>query len=110
MATEFDSSTKKSLLVRLPTGCFAFRAADMPGVVAAHGNLDKNLQSFVTDRPQPPLVWEQLKAIGLMPALAIAGTTVIAYIVKALIGLRPTVEVETIGLDLAELEEEGYHA
>jgi Amt family ammonium transporter len=77
---------------------------------AANANLANNLKTFVTDTPMQPLVFEQLKAIGLTLVLAIAGTTVIAYIVKALIGLRPTLEVETIGLDLAEHEEEGYHA
>jgi len=77
---------------------------------SANGNLATNLSSFVTDKALQPLVLEQLKAIGLTLALAIAGTTVIAYIVKAVVGLRPTVEVETIGLDLAEHEEEGYHA
>jgi Amt family ammonium transporter len=77
---------------------------------AANANLATNLSSYVADKALQPLVFEQLKAIGLTLALAIAGTTVIAYIVKALIGLRPTVEVETIGLDLAEHEEEGYHA
>jgi Amt family ammonium transporter len=34
---------------------------------------------------------------------------VIAYIVKAVVGLRPSEEVETAGLDLAEHGEEGYH-
>jgi Amt family ammonium transporter len=76
---------------------------------AANGNLATNLKAFVTDKPLQPLVWEQLKAVGITLVLAVAGTTVIAYIVKALIGLRPTAEVETIGLDLAEHEEEGYH-
>jgi len=69
-----------------------------------------SLKSFVTNKALQPLVFEQLKAIGITLVLAVAGTTVIAYIVKALIGLRPTVEVETIGLDLTEHEEEGYHA
>jgi ammonium transporter, Amt family len=76
---------------------------------AANGNLAANLTSFITDKPLQPLVFEQLKAIGLTLGLAITGTTVIAYTVKALIGLRPSEEVETIGLDLAEHEEEGYH-
>ncbi|HVV01002.1 MAG TPA: ammonium transporter [Verrucomicrobiae bacterium] len=53
---------------------------------------------------------EQLKAIGITLALAIIGTVIIAYIVKALIGLRPAPEVETAGLDLAEHGEEGYHS
>jgi Amt family ammonium transporter len=41
--------------------------------------------------------------------LAVVGTTVIAYIVKAVVGLRPSEEVEIAGLDLAEHGEEGYH-
>ena len=57
------------------------------------------------------MLWiEQLKAIGVTLVLAIVGTVVIAYIVKAVIGLRPAPEVETAGLDLAEHGEEGYHA
>jgi len=52
---------------------------------------------------------EQLKAIGLTLCLAIVGTVLIAYIVKAVVGLRASEEVETVGLDLAEHGEEGYH-
>ena len=52
---------------------------------------------------------EQVKAIGVTLVLAIVGTVVIAYIVKAVVGLRPSQEVETAGLDLAEHGEEGYH-
>ena len=51
----------------------------------------------------------QLKAMCLTVVLAVVGTAIIAYIVKAVIGLRPTQEVETAGLDLAEHGEEGYH-
>ena len=40
---------------------------------------------------------------------AVVMTTIIAFITKALVGLRPTEEVETLGLDLAEHGEEGYH-
>ena len=43
---------------------------------------------------------------GPMPA---ASPIVIAMIVKATIGLRANEEVETVGLDLAEHGEEGYH-
>jgi Amt family ammonium transporter len=56
------------------------------------------------------LVFEQLKAIGLTLVLAIVGTTIIAYIVRAVVGLRPSPEIETSGLDLAEHGEEAYHA
>ncbi len=52
---------------------------------------------------------EQVKAIGFTICLAVAGTAIIAFIVKALVGLRPSEEVETIGLDLSEHGEEGYH-
>jgi len=51
---------------------------------------------------------EQLKAMALTIVLAVVGTVVIAFIVKAMVGLRPTEEVESAGLDLAEHGEEGY--
>jgi len=35
---------------------------------------------------------------------------VIAYVLKATVGLRPTEDVEVAGLDLHEHGEEGYHA
>ena len=63
------------------------------------------LAKLVSDHMQ----WvEQLKAIGLTLVIAVVGTVVIAFIVKALVGLRPSTEVETTGLDLAEHGEEGY--
>jgi Amt family ammonium transporter len=52
---------------------------------------------------------EQLKAIGVTLCLAIVGTTIIAYVVKAILGLRVAPEIEVAGLDLAEHGEEGYH-
>jgi ammonium transporter, Amt family len=52
---------------------------------------------------------EQLKAIVITLLLAVIGTTIIAYVVKAIVGLRPNEEVETVGLDLSEHGEEGYH-
>jgi Amt family ammonium transporter len=55
------------------------------------------------------LLLNQFKAIGVTLTLSIVGTVVIAYIVKALVGLRPSEEVETVGLDLSEHGEEGYH-
>jgi Amt family ammonium transporter len=53
---------------------------------------------------------EQLKAIGVTLCLAVVGTTVIAYLVKAILGLRVAPEIEVSGLDLSEHGEEGYHA
>lgn len=52
---------------------------------------------------------EQLKAMGLTIAMAVVATVVIAYAIKAVVGLRPTPEVEREGLDIAEHGEEGYH-
>jgi Amt family ammonium transporter len=83
------------------TGCLARNAAN--------SNLATNLKVQVTDHFFQPLVVEQLKAIGITLVLAVVGTTVIAFIVKALIGLRPSEETESVGLDLAEHGEEGYH-
>jgi Amt family ammonium transporter len=83
------------------TGCLARNAAN--------GNLATNLKTKVTDTFFQPLVAEQLKAIIITMLLAVIGTTIIAYVVKAILGLRPSEEVETLGLDLAEHGEEGYH-
>ncbi len=77
---------------------------------SANANLAMNLKDQVTDKFFQPLVLEQLKAIGLTLVLAVVGTVVIAYIVKAVVGLRPSEEVESLGLDLAEHGEEGYHS
>jgi Amt family ammonium transporter len=82
--------------------------AFLTGVLATssvNANLDTNLKDIVGKT-----LWlEQLKAMGLTIALAVVGTIVIAYVVKAVIGLRPDEEVETMGLDLTEHGEEGYH-
>ncbi|MFI5356888.1 MAG: ammonium transporter [Opitutales bacterium] len=51
---------------------------------------------------------EQLKAMAFTIVLSTLATLVIAYAVKALIGLRPTDEVERQGLDINEHGEEGY--
>jgi Amt family ammonium transporter len=54
------------------------------------------------------LFFNQLKACLLTIALSVVATAVIAFIVKALIGLRPSPDVETQGLDTVEHGEEGY--
>jgi Amt family ammonium transporter len=77
---------------------------------AANPKLATYLKAKVTDSFFQPLVLEQLKAIFLTLTLAVVSTTIIAFIVRAVIGLRVAPEVETSGLDLAEHGEEGYHA
>ncbi|MFM2295773.1 MAG: hypothetical protein RLZZ350_2186 [Verrucomicrobiota bacterium] len=70
-----------------------------------NGNLSTNLAAIVGHS-----LWkEQLKAMILTIFLAVIATAVIAYLVKFTIGLRPSEEDESIGLDLAEHGEEGYH-
>jgi ammonium transporter, Amt family len=72
---------------------------------SANANLNTNLASVVGKT-----LWiEQLKAIGLTLAMAVGGTVVLAYIVKALIGLRPDSEDEEAGLDAFDHGESGYH-
>ncbi len=82
--------------------------AFLTGILATH-EVNSNLAINLKDIVGHTLWIEQLKAIGLTLVLAIVGTVVIAFIVKAIIGLRPSEEVETLGLDLAEHGEEGYH-
>jgi hypothetical protein len=76
---------------------------------AANANLATNLKTQVTDTLFQPLLVEQLKAVVVTLVLSVVATIVIAYIVKATIGLRVDEEVETLGLDLSEHGEEGYH-
>ena len=64
----------------------------------------------LADRIAHHTLWiSQLEAILLTLALAIIMTTVLAYVLKATMGLRPSEEVEEAGLDVAEHGEEGYH-
>jgi len=76
---------------------------------AVNANLATNLKAYVTDKITQPLVWEQVKAVGVTLALVIPSTIILAYITKLFVGLRPTEEVEMAGLDVAEHGEEGYH-
>jgi len=70
-----------------------------------NGNLSTNLKGIVGHS-----LWiEQLKAMGITIALSVVATMVIAYIVKAVVGLRPSEEDEVQGLDLANHGEQGYH-
>ena len=91
--------------------------------ILADPAVNGNIQLSTTDPKNPATLnglaqlvahhgaWiEQVKAIGVTLVLAIVGTTIIAFIVKAVLGLRPSEEVEIAGLDLAEHGEEGYHA
>jgi Amt family ammonium transporter len=83
--------------------------AFLTGVLAT-ADVNANLLANLKDIVGRTLWIEQLKAIVLTVLLAVIGTLIIAYIVKLITGgLRPAEEVETIGLDLVEHGEEGYH-
>ena len=78
------------------TGIFA--------TASVNGNLSTNLKDIVGKS-----LWlEQVKAIGVTLVLSITATVVIAFVVKAALGLRPTVDAEQEGLDLSDHGEEGY--
>jgi Amt family ammonium transporter len=71
----------------------------------ANPNLNTNLAALVGKT-----LWlQQLEAIALTIGLAVGGTVVLAYLVKALIGLRPDRETEEGGLDQVDHGEAGYH-
>ena len=80
-------------------------AKDVNGNLTAAVATKNGLAKLVTDGG----LWlEQVKAIGLTLVLSLVATVVIAYLVKALIGLRPTPEAESQGLDITDHQEEGY--
>jgi Amt family ammonium transporter len=54
------------------------------------------------------LLVAQIKSVVVTIVWSVVATAIIAYIVKAVIGLRPTNEVERQGLDINEHGEEGY--
>ncbi len=80
----------------------------LTGILATadvNGNLNTNLKDIVGKS-----LWiEQLKAIGVTIAMAVIGTLILAYLIKMVVGLRPSAEAEFQGLDLAEHGEAGYH-
>jgi ammonium transporter, Amt family len=72
----------------------------------ANANLSTNLGNIVGKT-----LWiEQLKAIGITLVISVLGTVVLASIVKALVGLRPSIEDEELGLDYTDHGEAGYHS
>ena len=99
-------------------------ALDTFGVHAIGGTMGALLTGFFADHEMHPglvgdnmkgvyeghTLWlEQLKSMGFTIVLAVVATVVIAYALKATIGLRPTEEDEITGLDLSDHGESGYH-
>jgi ammonium transporter, Amt family len=93
-------------------------ALDTFGVHGVGGTLGALLTGFFASSDANPnvahlagkVLWlEQLKAMGVTLALSIVATTVIGFGLKAVMGLRPSVDAEELGLDDAEHGEAGYH-
>jgi Amt family ammonium transporter len=81
--------------------------AILTGVLASadvNGNLNTNLKDIVGKT----LLTEQFKAIGITLLISLVATAILAYVIKAVIGLRPTEEEEARGLDISDHGEEGY--
>lgn len=123
-------NTKGAMIIGLIAGIVPFLACwklkawlgyddalDTFGVHGVGGTLGALLTGILADPSvnsvvgpiKEGLVGAQIKAILLTMTLSIVGTIIIALIVKAVLGLRPSEEVEVAGLDLAEHGEEGYH-
>jgi len=70
-----------------------------------NSNLNTNLAGVVGKT-----LWlEQLKAMGLTVSLSVLATTVLAFAIKATLGLRPSPDAEEQGLDGTDHGEAGYH-
>ena len=82
--------------------------AFLTGVLAVL-DVNSNLATNLKDVVGHTLWLEQLKAMGLTLVLAVVGTAIIAYTVKAVIGLRPATDQEREGLDITDHGEEGYN-
>ena len=77
--------------------------------VFASGDVNGNLNTNLADLLGTGLVLEQLKAVALTMAISIGGAAAIAYAIKFVMGLRPSVEDEERGLDDLDHGESGYH-
>jgi Amt family ammonium transporter len=81
--------------------------AFLTGVLAT-ADVNSNLNTNLKDILGKTLYIEQLKAMALTIVLSVVGTAVIAFVIKALLGLRPSAEAEREGLDVSDHEEKGY--
>jgi Amt family ammonium transporter len=92
-------------------------ALDTFGVHAIGGTIGALLTGLLATKQANPnlkddvlgsLFVSQLAAVGVTLVLSVAGTAVIAFALKFAMGLRPSAEIETAGLDISEHGEEAY--
>jgi Amt family ammonium transporter len=86
------------------TGIFATKDMNANLVSEAYAKVN-GLDKLVTEGG---LLGAQLKACAITIVLSIVATLVITLIVKVLVGLRPSAEEESVGLDLSDHGEAGY--
>ncbi len=85
-------------------GVVGLLVAGVFATTVANPNLSTNLTPLLGKS-----LWiEQLKGIAVTLLWTTLGTALIALIVKRVVGLRPSIEAETEGLDLNDHGEEGY--
>jgi Amt family ammonium transporter len=77
--------------------------------VFASAAINPNLVAAFGDAPGAKLVLGQISAMGIVVAVALAGTTVSVFAARWLLGLRPSVEHEIAGLDYRDHGERGWH-
>jgi Amt family ammonium transporter len=77
--------------------------------IFASADVNPNLATNLKDIVGQSLWMEQLKAIAVTLVLSVVGTLILGFIVKAVVGLRPSQEDEETGLDLTDHGERGYH-
>ena len=91
-------------------------ALDTFGVHGVGGTLGAILTGIFADEKvnsvvgplKEGLLMNQMKAVAITIVWSVVATAVIAFVIKAVIGLRPSAEVESQGLDINEHGEEGY--
>jgi Amt family ammonium transporter len=92
----------------LVTGIFANNSIN-GNLTTVNTYVNKDMAQLIVDAGGTGgILMNQLKACGLTIILSVVATFVITLIVKLIIGLRPTPEAESIGLDLSDHDETGY--
>ena len=92
----------------LLTGVLAVQTKFADGKInpdSVNSNLQANIDALINSHT---LVIEQLKAVAVTLSISVFGTIILGFVVKILIGMRPTADAETTGLDLTDHQEEGY--
>ena len=88
----------------------------MPGAqlvqagVAADLEAEFELDAALGQAGGAALLMKQLASVGIVVVWSVVATAILAYAIKATIGLRPAEDVERQGLDINEHGEEGYTA